>query len=349
MKIVITARNYFPVCGGVSVYVRMLATAFQQLQHEVVVITSTPADDTDEGEDAFLVVRRPDLASLIRWAGWADVLLQAELGVKFLLPFLVRRKRCFVSHHTYFTGEDGHTPWWKKIQGHLAANHCQAISVSEIVRTNWGGHGVIISNPYDESLFWVKPDPEKRKTELLFVGRLAEEKGLGVLLQALVHLRECGSRPGLTVIGDIGIPGKSALPRWREEVVALGLQDQVSFMGLKPAADVAAHMRRSQVLVIPSTWEEPFGLIALEGLASGCVVVASRCGGLPEACGGHAILFEKGNAAELSSALIQGLAKAAEQAGIIPQPVCEHLARHQRRPVAERYLRHFSAPTTSLS
>ena len=47
-------------------------------------------------------------------------------------------------------------------------------------------------------------------------------------------------------------------------------------------------------MVIPSRWREPFGVVALEGLACGCVVLASDGGGLPDAVGPAGLIFKRG-------------------------------------------------------
>jgi glycogen(starch) synthase len=56
-------------------------------------------------------------------------------------------------------------------------------------------------------------------------------------------------------------------------------------------------------MVVPSVMEEPFGIVALEGLACGCRMVISKAGGLPEAVGRFARIFRNGDVAELSAAL----------------------------------------------
>jgi glycosyltransferase involved in cell wall biosynthesis len=54
---------------------------------------------------------------------------------------------------------------------------------------------------------------------------------------------------------------------------------------------------------VPSRWPEPFGIVALEGIACGCVVVGSSQGGLSEAIGLGGITFENGHCPSLAAAL----------------------------------------------
>ena len=61
--------------------------------------------------------------------------------------------------------------------------------------------------------------------------------------------------------------------------------------------------RQHDVVCVLSRWNEPFGLVALEAMASGCAVVASDRGGLPEACGDGAILVDPDDPAAVRATL----------------------------------------------
>jgi glycosyltransferase involved in cell wall biosynthesis len=62
-------------------------------------------------------------------------------------------------------------------------------------------------------------------------------------------------------------------------------------------------LRRSSIHVVPSRWDEPFGLTTLEGMAAGNAVVATRTGGTPEVVGDGGQLFERDDAAGLAALL----------------------------------------------
>jgi glycosyltransferase involved in cell wall biosynthesis len=62
-------------------------------------------------------------------------------------------------------------------------------------------------------------------------------------------------------------------------------------------------VRGHDVVCVLSRSNEPFGLVVLEGMASGCAVIASKRGGLPEACGGAANLVDESNLSEVIGAL----------------------------------------------
>jgi glycosyltransferase involved in cell wall biosynthesis len=130
------------------------------------------------------------------------------------------------------------------------------------------------------------PDPNQARQGVLFVGRLTPHKGVDVLLQALpagVQLRVVGSTGH-----DPRLPERD-YPRLLRQ---LARDRDVEFVG--PVADVRLPglYRSAAVLVLPSVARtcygrpvrvsELLGLVALEAMASGTPVIASRIGGLPE-------------------------------------------------------------------
>ena len=103
---------------------------------------------------------------------------------------------------------------------------------------------------------------------------------------------------GLTVVG-IG-PEEDAI---RNLARARGVLEQVAFAGLKTGRELAELLNKHEIMVVPSRWAEPFGIVALEGIACGCVVVGSKDGGLKEAIGPCGVTFANGSVEELVAAL----------------------------------------------
>jgi len=111
---------------------------------------------------------------------------------------------------------------------------------------------------------------------LLFVGRLEPLKGLELLLDAMAELED--SAPVLLVAGgDERAAGYVAALRARAE--RLGIGERVSFLGAVPQERLPLYYSAADVCVVPSYYES-FGLVALEAMACGTPVVASRVGGL---------------------------------------------------------------------
>jgi len=110
------------------------------------------------------------------------------------------------------------------------------------------------------------------RREILYVGRILPDKGPDDLLRALAL---AGNDLALTVVGD-GISKSDSEELSRK----LGLSDRVEFAGWQE--DVEPFYRRAALLVVPSLWPEPFGIVGIEAMARALPVVAYRSGGIPE-------------------------------------------------------------------
>jgi len=134
----------------------------------------------------------------------------------------------------------------------------------------------------------------------LFVaaGRLAPEKGVGDLLDALA--RAAPRHPGLRLrlVGD-----GPDLPALRHRTAELGLE--VDFRGAVPRGAVESELGDAWAAVQPSRWAEPFGLGAAEAIVAGVPVVASAAGGPSEVVeeGLTGLLYPNGDVAALADRL----------------------------------------------
>ena len=131
------------------------------------------------------------------------------------------------------------------------------------------------------------------RRELLYVGRLATDKGVINLLEALRH---CPALQ-LTIVGEG--PQRAAL-----EAAARGLAN-VHFAGRCAPAEIPAHMARAGILVLPSLRNEGLPNVLLEAMAGGLVVIASRNAGIPDLItdGESGLLVAPGDVAALAAAL----------------------------------------------
>jgi glycosyltransferase involved in cell wall biosynthesis len=155
-----------------------------------------------------------------------------------------------------------------------------------------------VGNPYNEHVYKLRPEIP-RDLEFVYLGRLVSDKGVDTLLHALLQLKRWKVAPRLTIIGSG--PEERAL---RHLTKNLGLDQQVTFTGVKQPEEIARLLNAHQVLVVPSRMPEPFGIVVLEAIASGCIVVASRAGGLPDAVGKCGITYEIGDLQALTNALL---------------------------------------------
>ena len=142
---------------------------------------------------------------------------------------------------------------------------------------------VVVPNVVDNVTFrGPEPGEERDPDQLLFVGLIRRVKGLDVLVRAMALL--AASRPTLRLL-VLGVGFYRDYQREEQEVrglaQTLGLGSRVHFAGQTAPGAVAAAMRRSALLVVPSR-RETFSVVTVEALASGIPVVATRCGGPEE-------------------------------------------------------------------
>jgi O-antigen biosynthesis alpha-1,2-mannosyltransferase len=143
----------------------------------------------------------------------------------------------------------------------------------------------------------------------LYVGNFMPHKNLPRLLRAWAALPEGLRVSHRLVLAGGGHAGRPALAALAD---SLGLGDRVVFPGLIDDADLPALYGGAAALVQPSL-DEGFGLPALEAMACGAPVVASRRGALPEVVGDAGVLVDPEDERALASALTRVLGSAAER------------------------------------
>lgn len=141
----------------------------------------------------------------------------------------------------------------------------------EAVRTGYDAAQITIL-PYFTSLPEASPAPTPN--HVLFVGRLTREKGVDLLCDALASLT-CDWT--CTIVGD-GL----AAQKIRAHAAARGLTDRLRFAGWLTGDALEAEFDAASVVVVPSRWPEPFGIVGLEAMAHRRPVVAFRVGGIPD-------------------------------------------------------------------
>ena len=99
-----------------------------------------------------------------------------------------------------------------------------------------------------------------------------------------------------------------------------------------------------KIMVVPSTWAEPFGIVALEGIASGCALIASANGGLKDAVGSCGLFFPNGDATALAAAIQKVLEEPGLREAYISKGP-EHLKAFQPASVAASFLALFRSVT----
>ena len=329
MKILLSSYLFHPSVGGIESVSKILAEKFAGVGNEVHVITQTAGDLM--GGANYRLTRRPSIMKLFGLLRWSDLFFQNNISLRSLLPALVLRKPTLVVHQTWLKDTRGGVGWNNRIK-HAALRSVTNVAISKSVADGIRGHSFVIGNPYDDRIFRLMPGVARDK-DLVFVGRLVSDKGADLLLRALKLLQNDNLLPDLTIIGTG--PEEKKL---RQLTTELGLDRQVTFVGQKSGAALAEILNEHCVLVVPSRWAEPFGIVAPEGIACGCVVVGSEKGGLKEAIGPCGVTFENENVPALAGQLKRLLNNPNSQTTLL-QKAAEHLAKFQADAVAAAYLR----------
>jgi glycosyltransferase involved in cell wall biosynthesis len=326
VKILLASYLYSPSVGGIETVSALLAKEFQNAGHEVRILTSSPGASSD----ALPVFRNPAIADMAALFRWADVVFHNNLSLRFAVPFLTVRKPWVIAHHTWLARPDGSlaaADRFKRAVLRRAAN----ISISPAIARSLPVPSRIIPDPYAAEIFHLDAK-QPRTRELIFVGRLVSDKGVDILLNALALLAKDGKHPRLAIAGDG--PERSKLVALAREV---GLANQVRFEGTITGPALALLLNEHQIMVIPSRWNEPFGVVALEGIACGCAIVATSGGGLPDAVGRCGVLVKNGDAGALANALRELLDEPQRIAALRSHSEA-HVKNHHPATIAERYL-----------
>ena len=117
---------------------------------------------------------------------------------------------------------------------------------------------------------------EDENFDLCFVGRLAPQKGLPVLIEAVGMLHNRGVHPRTLIIGS-----GELLPELKQACETTGIADSVFFAGMQSGAAVASAMRSAKIVVVPS-FAEGLPVVIMEALAAGVPVVSTYIAGIPE-------------------------------------------------------------------
>ncbi|MBI4636988.1 MAG: glycosyltransferase [Candidatus Rokubacteria bacterium] len=179
---------------------------------------------------------------------------------------------------------------------------------------------------------------------LLYVGRLLPIKGLETLLEAVARLRGRGRAVRLLVVGgDLDEPLDGHEADLRRRIARLRLEEAVRFVGAQPQEMLRAYYVAADAVVLPSYYES-FGMVALESMACGRAVNASRVGGLRTTVrdGETGFLVPEGDVWALAERVERLLADPGLR-GRLGRAGVEWAARHRWPCVAEAVVREYAS------
>jgi glycosyltransferase involved in cell wall biosynthesis len=323
------------LAGGSGSYLRALCAAFAKMGHDVAVMSARRPDrygcstyqlpfsspltfgpERRNGERTLDEISVGELRALAASAvaavedqalpsGRPDLVLVNHISV---LTDVARclRQRHDIPYRVISYGTDTElllrNPAHVDLYGTAAAQADRVFAISRFVaaqvQTTVPGVRVeVLGGAVDRAVFRPTPDGTGPLNRISFVGRLVTEKGLWTLLAALTRLP---APPELDIVGEGPL-----LPVLHEAVQRLAPPIRVNLLGYLAPWRVREVLARSSLLVVPSTWPEPLGLVVLEAMACGVPVVASSVGGIPEMVEHNAngLLVEPGDPAALADAV----------------------------------------------
>ena len=204
-----------------------------------------------------------------------------------------------------------------------------------------------VLNGIDTTKFYCAPPIDRQIVGLndkdfviVFSGRLKREKGILQLIQAIKQTQEI-SNLKLLIIGASAY-GKDKQPtkfiRQLEEE-SEPIKDKVIFTGFIDYHQVPSYLKMGDIAVVPSMWEEPFGLTIVEAMAAGLPLITTRSGGIPEICEGVATIVDRENIVENLAAAILDLYKHPEKRAAMSKASLERSKRFDKETYAKNFFK----------
>ena len=329
MKIAMVSPYDFTWPGGVTAHVGQLARELGHLGHQVQVLAPHSPSRQGEEDEAFIPLGRsvplPSGGSIARVSlSWwllpkvRDLLQQEDFDIVHLheplapiLPLCVLEfsnavnvgtfHACHAHQHLYRFFHPIIKRWHQRLDGGIAVSP----AAQRYVNSSFPGDYTIIPNGIDVDHFnglnqpW--PEYQDGKTNILFVGRMEQRKGLKYLLEAYGRLKWDLPNIRLLVVGP-GSPDRDSY----SILGGRGLEDVV-LAGMVSNEDLPRYYASADIFCSPATGAESFGYVLLEAMASGKPIVASNIEGYSGLVSHEkeGLLFPPKDSAALGNALEQ--------------------------------------------
>ncbi|MBO7128466.1 MAG: glycosyltransferase family 4 protein [Prevotella sp.] len=131
---------------------------------------------------------------------------------------------------------------------------------------------------------------------IVYNGRINEEKGISELIEAMLLLKGYAKIKLLIIGGTFfgNAKNDNKFVRSLKEKI-MEIEDKCVFTGFIPYSQVPLYLRLADIAVLPSMWDEPFGLTIVEAMAADLPLITTLSGGIPEICEGVATIVNKDN------------------------------------------------------
>ena len=304
MKIALVSPYDFVYPSGVNIHVSSLERQFTRMGHDVRIIAPLSDKNFDVG-DKFIRIGTPVPIPLGGTICRVTISLRLGSTIKSVLsrenfdiihlhePFMpmlcsavlrfsntanVATFHAFGGRPGYKFGRPISTIMLRrrlpKLNGKIAVSQ----AAMEFAIEHVPGQYDIIPNGIDLELFSPEVAPISEfydgKLNILFVGRLEQQKGVDYLIKAYRRVRQVLPDSRLIIVG----PGARLRGKYEKEVAQSGLKD-VIFVGGKPQHELPQYYKAADVFCTPATGLESFGIVLLEAMAMGKPIVATNIEG----------------------------------------------------------------------
>ena len=196
---------------------------------------------------------------------------------------------------------------------------------------------VTIHNALDPATLPPPLPAAEREPTLLFAGRVVADKAPDAFVAACALALPALPGWRAHIIGADGFTPDGPETPYIRSLRPKAQAANVAMLGHRPRADVLAAMSRAAIVVIPSRWQEPFGLTALEAMMCGAAIACSNRGGLAEITGDTATLFDPDDPDAAAAALVRLAADSVAAAARSSARALAHFSVEAIRPALERF------------
>jgi glycosyltransferase involved in cell wall biosynthesis len=330
MKILFISHRYYPDIGGIEVNSELLANQFKALGAEIKLVTWSK--NLGEKKFDYEVIRDPSLKKLFKLFKWSEIIFENNPTLRLSWINIIFRKPRVVAVRTWIRQNNSKIALVDIFKKKWVENANQVIAISKAIKTHTSNKAIVIGNPYRSELFKSTIDRNLRKKDFMFLGRLVSDKGADMCIELIYQLKvkhkiECH----LSVIGE-----GPEMKTLKNSTIKYKLEKNIDFYGFLQGEELVNVLNQHKYLIVPSRWDEPFGNVALEGMACGCIPIVSDGGGLPDAVGKAGVFFKQNSIQDLTDKTYELISNINQQKYLLGNTE-SHLAKHTENKVAQRY------------
>jgi glycogen(starch) synthase len=306
-KVILSSYTFLPDIGGVATNTLTIANAFISQGYDVTVVTLT--SEYWAANSNITVIRNPSLPQLLKLYWQADWILFSNLSAQLCWAAVFMNKKFGLHHHSSSAFNRPKTIGVVSNIKRFIENKIISKSIhfvnSEFTKQDGGNFFEKLPTYITYPIVEYTKVPEHiiggypAKKNAIFVGRIEIEKGVSYLLEHIDIIKQSLNIDELTLVGSGSLLNSLQKQKLKG----------VKFTGAVDLATVHKLMAEAAYVFVPSIWQEPFGMVALEGLAAGAVVISSDRGGLPEAVGDTGVLFDLDSEVSFREALLHSKRK----------------------------------------